>query len=533
MWIAFCFSLVFVVATGYIAAKNRTARAFILPPLDNPEKTFETMIAWGRYAGFDGPQQQHRDGVRAQRGRRAGVRPSNGYQAILFCAGIALSLAAFSPRVGAAPVEPPETASSSISQSESRDESEPAWAIFGQLTNVTQGHGAFRSPYSGANSLDPHGGTEETTDITTYLGRRLWRGAEFWINPEIDQGRGLSDTLGAGGFPSGEAYKVGANAPYLRLPRAFVRQYVPLGAAEEHVETTANQLSYQRAVDSLTITAGKFSVGDIFDTNRYAHDPRTDFMNWALIDGGTFDYAADAWGFTYGAAAELGQGPWTLRGGIFQLSPAPNGKITAVDFSQFSLVGEAERRYEWNGRPGKVKLLGFANRGKMGKYADAVLLSRPGETPSTTAVRQLDWRPGISINLEQEASSELGVFARAGINDGRFEAYEFTEINQTLSAGASLAGATWGRPDDRVGVGAVVNALSGDARRYFAAGGLGILIGDGRLNYGTEQIVEVYYSFKLNSRVTLSVDYQHLQKPAYNRDRGPVSIFAGRLHIEL
>jgi high affinity Mn2+ porin len=500
-------------------------------------KIFETMIARGRHAGLIDHSSSTGMVSVPKEGRPLEDSQASGFpmaiRRSMSCAGIALSLVALSPCVEAAAVEPPETAPSSISPRDGRDEYEPAWAVFGQLTNVTQGHDVFRSPYSGANSLDPHGSTEETTDITAYLGRRLWRGAEFWINPEIDQGFGLSDTLGVAGFPSGEAYKIGANTPYLRLPRAFVRQYVPLGGAEEHVETTANQLSYQRALDSLTITAGKFSVVDIFDANRYAHDPRTDFMNWSLIDGGTFDYAADAWGFTYGAAAELGQGPWILRGGIFQLSSVPNAKITAVDFSQFSLVGEIERRYEWNGRPGKVKLLGFANRGKMGKYADAVLASEPGGTPSTAAVRQLTWRPGISVNFEQEASSELGVFARAGVNDGRFEAYEFTEINRTLSAGISLAGAAWGRPDDRVGVGAVVNALSGDARRYFAAGGLGILIGDGRLNYASEQIAEVYYAFKLNPHVTLSVDYQHLRNPAYNRDRGPVSIFAGRLHVEL
>jgi high affinity Mn2+ porin len=450
------------------------------------------------------------------------------------CAGIVLSLAALGMRVEAAAAELPEAAPSSDSRGAGRDESERAWAVFGQLTNVTQRNNAFRSPYSGANSLDPNGGTEETTDATLYLGRRLWHGAEVWINPEVDQGFGLSGTLGVAGFPSGEAYKIGANAPYLRLPRAFVRQYIPLDGTEGTVDAAVNQFAYQRAADDLTITAGKFSVVDVFDTNRYAHDPRTDFMNWALIDAGTFDYAADAWGFTYGAVVELGQGPWTLRGGIFQLSPAPNGKITAIDFSQFSLVGEIERGYVWNGRPGKIKLLGFANRGKMGTYADAVqLLSQPGEVPSTAAVRHLSWRPGVSINVEQEASSEIGVFARAGVNNGRFEAYEFTEINQTVSAGTSLAGARWGRPEDRVGVGAVVNALSADARRYFAAGGLGILIGDGRLNYATEQIVELYYALKVNPHLTVTVDYQHLQHPAYNRDRGPVSVFGARLHVEL
>ncbi len=452
---------------------------------------------------------------------------------ISFGARLVLSLTALGLPVAAAAAEPPAVASSA-GQSRGGDESEPSWAVFGQLTNVTQRNNVFRSPYSGANSLDPHGGTEETTDATLYLGRRLWRGAEVWLNPEIDQGFGLSGTLGAAGFPSGEAYKIGANAPYLRLPRAFVRQYLPLGGAEQPVDAAVNQLPYQRAADGLTITAGKFSVVDIFDSNSYAHDPRTDFMNWALIDAGTFDYAADAWGFTYGAAAEFAQGPWTVRGGIFQLSPAPNGKITAVDFSQFSLVGEIEQRYEWNGRPGKLRLLGFANRGKMGTYADAVQLTgQTGEVPSTAAVRHLNWRPGVSINVEQEASSEIGVFARGGLNNGRFEAYEFTEINQTVSAGISLAGARWGRPEDTVGVAAVVNALSGDARRYFAAGGLGILIGDGRLNYGTERIVELYYALKVNPHWAVTADYQHLQHPAYNRDRGPVSVFGARLHVEL
>jgi high affinity Mn2+ porin len=411
---------------------------------------------------------------------------------------------------------------------------EQAWAVFGQITNVTQKHNRFHAPYSGANSLDANGRAEETTDVTAYAGARLWRGAEVWVNPEVDQGFGLSGTLGAAGFPSGEAYKVGANAPYLRLPRLFIRQYVPLGGSSEHVDGVANQLAYESASDSLAVTVGKFSVVDIFDTNRYAHDPRGDFMNWALIDAGSFDYAADAWGFTHGAAAELALGPWTVRGGVFQLSPAPNGKVTAVDFSQHSWVGEIERRYEWGGRPGKMKVLGFVNRGKMATYDDAVqLANQVGGTPSAAAVRRFRSRPGVSFNVEQELSSAIGVFARAGANDGRFEAYEFTEINKTLSGGLSLGGAGWGRPEDKFGIGAVVNALSGNARRYFAAGGLGILIGDGRLNYGRERIAEMYYSFKATSHLSLSIDYQYLLNPAYNRDRGPISVFGARLHAEL
>jgi high affinity Mn2+ porin len=408
------------------------------------------------------------------------------------------------------------------------------WSAFGQVTNVTQWHGSFRSPYSGPNSLSSDGPAEETSDATIYAGARLWRGAELWANPEVDQGYGLSGTLGVAGFPSGEAYKIGADAPYLRLPRMFIRQYIPLGGAIEHVEALANQFAYESAADSLTVTAGKFSVVDIFDANRYAHDPRGDFLNWSLIDAGTFDYAADSWGFTYGAATELAVGRWTLRGGVFQLSPVPNGKIIRVDFSQYSVVTELEARYDWGDRPGKAKVLGFVNRGKMGTYSDAVqLASQSGGTPDTASVRRFSSRPGVSVDLEQEVSSELGVFARAGANDGRYEAYEFTEINKTVSAGLSLAGERWGRPDDKVGIGAVVNALSGEARSYFSAGGLGILIGDGRMNYGREQILEAYYSLKVNARVALSIDYQHVENPAYNRDRGPVSVFGVRLHAEL
>ena len=447
---------------------------------------------------------------------------------------VALAAFALAPAVLAQNTPPFEGAPLSADQPKSGEVQQSQWSVFGQFTNVTQKHNRFHAPYSGANSLAPDGRTEETSDATVYAGARLWRGAEAWINPEIDQGFGLSGTLGAAGFLSGEAYKIGANAPYLRLPRFFVRQYIPLGGGAEHVQGVANQFAYESATDGLTITIGKFSVVDIFDANRYAHDPRGDFMNWALIDAGTFDYAADAWGFTYGAASELTLGSWSVRGGVFQLSPAPNGKVTAVRFGQRSWVGEIERRYEWAGRPGKVRVLGFVNQGRMGTYDDAVRLAKAnGDTPNTSLVRRFRSRPGLSVSAEQELSSELGVFTRAGVNSGRFEAYEFTEINRTASAGVVLSGIRWGRPDDRIGVGAVVNGLSGDARRYFAAGGLGILIGDGRLNYGSERIAELYYSYKANAHLTLAVDFQRLQNPAYNRDRGPVSVFGMRLHAEI
>lgn len=407
------------------------------------------------------------------------------------------------------------------------------WKIYGQLTNVAQRHAHFFAPYSGANSLQPNEGTRETTDITLFAGLRLGRNTEVWINPEIDQGFGLSNTLGAAGFPSGEAYKVGANTPYLRMPRAFVRHVVSLDGERQKIDPVPNQLAGSASADNLTLTVGKFSVVDIFDTNTYAHDPRTDFLNWSIVDAGAFDYAADAWGFTFGAAAEWTRSWWTLRAGAFQMSEVPNAKVAGFHPRQHMLVTEFETRHSWDGHPGKVKLLAFVNQADMANYRDALQLAQQsGSVPDVSLVRRRQSRLGAALNIEQELASDLGMFVRASANDGGKEAYEFTEINRSLSAGVSLKGRRWGRADDTVGMAVVTNALSSDARAYFAAGGLGILIGDGSLNYGPEKVLEAYYSFQLNRYLAVAINYQHVENPAYNRDRGPVNIGGLRLHAQ-
>lgn len=408
------------------------------------------------------------------------------------------------------------------------------WSVHGQLTYVNQWHPDFTAPYSGPNSMDSAARNTNTTDITLFLGRRLWKGAELWLNPEIDQGFGLSNTVGMAGFPSGEAYKIGENRPYIRLPRAFVRHVIPLDGETQAVEDGINQFANSYSANNVVITVGKFSVVDIFDNNSYAHDARSDFLNWSIIDSGTFDYAADSWGFTNGAVAEWNQNNWSLRGGAFQMSQVPNQKVTGFHFHQHSFVAELEHRHEWAGHPGKVKVLAFVNRGDMGDYRDATSLAlATNATPDTALVRRNSSNPGLTLNFEQELTSDLGVFARAGINSGKKEAYEFTDINRSISGGLSLQGARWGRPNDKIGIAGAVNALSSDAKAYFSAGGIDILIGDGQLNYGTEKIIEAYYSAALTKNLKLSLDYQHVTNPAYNRDRGPFSIYAVRLHAEL
>src|SRR5262249_4861127 len=276
------------------------------------------------------------------------------------------------------------------------------WSVHAQTTLVGQYAAPFNAPYHGTNSLDPDIG-RETWDVTFYLGRRLWNGAALWINPEIDQGYGLSNTLGVAGFTSGEAYKVGYTHPYVRVPRAFVQQTIDLGGATETVDPGLNQFRTTRTANRVVATIGKFSVSDLFDTITYAHDPRNDFMNWSIVDAGTFDYAADAWGFTYGAALEWYQGRWAARFGLFDLSLVPNSADLDSNFQQYQVVYEVEHRHSIHTRTGKTALVGFVTRGRMGSFDDAVALAKiTGEPADIAAVRRYNTRPGVSLNVEQQ-----------------------------------------------------------------------------------------------------------------------------------
>lgn len=410
------------------------------------------------------------------------------------------------------------------------------WAVHGQATNVWLLQPAFRSPYQGPQSLSPAANGRETLDATVYAGFRPWQGAEVWINPEMDQGFGLSNTFGVAGYVSGEAYKLGATDPYYRMARAFFRQTIDLGGETQKVDPDLNQLGGTQTANRVVLTIGKFSVVDIFDNNKYAHDPRNDFLNWSIIDVGTFDYAADAWGATYGATAEWYQDWWTARVGVFDLSNVPNSTHLALPlFQQTQFVVELEERHTLWDQPGKLKFLYWLTRGNLGTYADALALgAATGTTPSTGAVRNYRSKYGVALNLEQQLASDIGMFLRAGLMQGSVEEDDFTDIDQSVSAGISLAGTRWGRPDDTVGLAVATSQISHEAKLYFAAGGLGGIIGDGQMpEAGPEQIIETYYSLAVFSFGHITADYQFVNNPAYNRERGPVSVFALRLHAEL
>jgi high affinity Mn2+ porin len=414
---------------------------------------------------------------------------------------------------------------------------EQEWAIHGQTTVTEQYHPAFASAYRGVNSLDPGSRGDETWDVTLYAGVRPWAGAEVWVNPELDQGFGLSNTVGIAGFSSAEAYKIGAADPYVRVPRLFFRQTLALGGAVTGVDPDLNQLGGSQTANRVVLWAGKFGITDVFDSNRYAHDARHDFLNWAVIDGGAFDYAADAWGFSYGTAAEWYQDWWTLRAGVFDGSATPNSKFLAFPLgSQFQVVSEFEARYTIFRQGGVVRLTGFQTRAKLGTFSEleAYYAANPnGDIVSAEVARHLRNKFGGVLNLEQPITTDLGAFLRASLSDGRTEAYDFTDIDRSVSLGVSSAGARWGRPDDTVGLAGVVNTITKAHKDFFEKGDLGVLVGDGKLtNAGPEQIVETYYSFGVRKGIEVTADYQFVNNPGYNRDRGPVSILGARLHAQ-
>jgi len=414
------------------------------------------------------------------------------------------------------------------------DSTPQTWAIHGQATFVLQAHPDLRSPYEGPNSLRGQGEAKETFDATLYAGFRPWSGAEIWVNPEIDQGFGLSNTLGVAGFPSGEAYKVGKAQPYAKLPRWFLRQTINLGDDSEKVDADLNQLGGRQRSNRLVVTVGKFSVVDVFDTNEQAHDPRSDFMNWTIIDAGTFDYAANAWGYTYGAAAELYAGPWAFRAGAFDLSDVPNSERLDPRFSQYEFDGEIEHRHSILGQPGKLKVTLYLNHGRMGRFEDAIRLAeQTGGPADIAAVRQTRNRAGISFNLEQQVSKSTAMFVKGGLTNGNIEPYEFTDVDRTLAVGATVKGTGWGRGDDTVGVAGVVNGITRVHQQFLNAGGLGILVGDGKLPHpGGEYLAEAYYDVALAKPLHLSFDAQLVVHPGYNRDRGPVPVGGLRLHAQ-
>jgi high affinity Mn2+ porin len=422
------------------------------------------------------------------------------------------------------------------------------WNWHVQNTDTVQGYPGFSAKYSGPNSLPSGGETRESVSLDLMAGVRLWPGAEAHIDGLMWQGFGVDNTLGVEGFPNGEAYRLGTGVPNGAIVRLFLRQTIGFGGEQEDVPDDQLTLAGKQDVSRLTFTLGRFSAADIFDQNAYANDPRTQFMNWAFVNNEAWDYAADSIGYTTGLAVELNQPQWTLRYGFFQVPQMANS-LTGDDavlkwpydssagyapiLGAWAMVTEFERRYSIISQPGTIRFLAFLNRADMFNYQGATaILQANGAGADLAAARAYRLKYGFGLNWEQEIVPNVGIFSRAGWNDGQEQAWMFSDVDYTASLGLSIKGESWHRPDDTFALAGVVNGISTVEQEFFEAGGTGILAGDGNLNYGWEKILETYYDFEIWKNIHSSLDYQFITDPAFNQDRGPVSFFSARIHWE-
>ncbi len=404
---------------------------------------------------------------------------------------------------------------------------EQGWMIRGQATFVLQGNAAFRSPYRGDSSLAPVANARNTLSTDLVLGRSLWQGAEVVLNPSVTRGFGLSNSRGLAAFPNNEAFRLGTSEPNFYVPRFFFRQTIGLSA--DMVPSDDDPLRFSRplARERITITIGKISTFDIFDDNRYAHDPRTQFLNWALVANSALDYAADARGYTLGGAVEWENGVWAARGGAFQVSRVANGLFLDPSLTRaHQFVGSLERFWTIEGREGAVRLIGAMTRARQNRWNDLFDTGFENFGKNPTGYRR---KASAGISFDQQITADFGVFARASWQDHRVQSWMFTEHDTAISFGASLRGGGWGRPGDHIGLGTNVGFASNGRRNYLEAGGIGFIVGDGRLNYRPEWVSEAYYDARVVAGVNMALNYQLAVNPGFNADRGPVHLFALRL----
>jgi len=416
-----------------------------------------------------------------------------------------------------------------------------------QYTFVRQHQSRLDSPYQGRLSLNPDGDTEQTHTIGFYFGWAATSWAQAYLDVEKFMGAGVSGSVGLAGLTNGDVVREGAAGlpKVFYIARQYVRLMLPLAPGATHIDATQDQIGGNEADTRLELKFGLLSVSDYFDHNRYASSTRTQFMNWSLWDNSAWDYAANTRGYTYGAVFGFVSPHWSLKYGAYLMPVKANGQ----ELENIPARSRGENLELTLSPPGAgtvVKLLAYRNTARMGVYREALqIAAAAGTVPDIVADdREGRHKIGFGINVEQPLTDEgeTGAFARVGWNDGKTESFAFTEVDRLVSVGGQVSGRHWIRPADRLGAALAVEGLSDPHRDYLAAGGSGFLLGDGRLDYGSEQILELYYNAQLFGtqllnayplKVQLTPDFQYIRNPAYNRDRGPVRFWGVRFHIEL
>ncbi|MFI5090778.1 MAG: carbohydrate porin [Terriglobales bacterium] len=414
--------------------------------------------------------------------------------------------------------------------------------LSGQMNFIFQAHPGFRADYSGKNSFGPNYEKATSRILTLYTGVRLSNSTELLVDPEDASGDGMSNSLGLAGYTNIDVVRIPgqgsplSTAPY--LARGMIHKVFAL--SRDKIENPRSFLSLFDELPRrrLEIRFGKFSLPDFFDQNSVGSDSHFQFANWTVVENGAWDYAADTRGYTVGIVADYEDRNWGFRFAEALMPKVANG----IDLVWRPWQVHAENfEYELRhgvvpGKSGVVRVLAYTNYANMGIYRDAVLQFERGLV-SAPDITNHPWhitcKYGFGVNLQQNLTRNLTAFARWGWNNGKTESFAFTEVDSTFAGGVGVNGAKWRRKQDRAGMAFVSNGIKKDHQNYLADGGFGFLLGDGRLNYGRENIVESYYTAHVWRGIYLAPGVQYIVNPGYNRDRGPVVVPGLRLHIEL
>ncbi len=444
------------------------------------------------------------------------------------------------PTIQEASPAPEDSGSGDVLTVFPHSETAPFW-FSGQANIILQWHPKFPANYSGPNSLTPWTQSATTHILTFYAGYELTQTTEVFLNVEYATGGGIGTALGLAGYTNLDSVRTVSGvalskAPY--LARAILRQVIPL--TDERVKADRDSLHLATSLPARRIEfrAGKFDLVDFFDTNSYGSDSHLQFLNWTVDNNGAYDYAANTRGYTDGALVEYDDHWFTARFAVAMMPKVSNGIHLDADLAR---ARSENLEFEFRGsllphRSGAVRLLSYLNHANMGNYEEAIRDFKDGETTPVPNIistrRQGRHKYGFGLNFEQELSSQLGVFGRLGWSDGQNESFAYTECDRTALFGAFTKGDRWHRRNDRAGVAFVANGIVAAHQQYLALGGVGFLLGDGGLTYGTEKIVEGFYTAHLWRGFFVSPDIQYINNPGFNMARGPVTVLGGRFHVD-
>ena len=421
------------------------------------------------------------------------------------------------------------------------------YLIGGQANIIFQAHAPFHSPYEGTNSFLGRGEYKTSMIGTLYTGFELTKNPKYATDAILDvetaAGRGDSEALGIAGFTNLDVVRNPSLGSKPYLARYEIHQVI--GLSDNMVESTRTSFSLQPTLPERRIEmwVGRMSLPDLMDLNSVGTDSHLQFMNWSVDNTGSWDYAANTRGYTDALVLEYTDRDFTGRYTIAAMPTVANGIDLDYAFhrasgqnAELELRGGPGTHFNQLGRKGAVRILSFVNHANMGDYRDQInlfLSQHLTATPEITGhAQKATVKYGVSGNFEQEVSNNGRLWGTFGWNEGQHESYAYTEIDQTIAIGGDYAMRKFGRMDDKFGITFVSNAIKKDHQNYLKLGGLGFLLGDGKLNYAREDIVEAYYNYHLWKGVYYALDEQFIAHPGYNQDRGPVMVESVRMHVD-